>query len=491
MPQIWHISMREEQRAIIMTKQEMLKAMCLELGQADLKAIGQSRGFDPQTIASRALLEHVFLSEQGLTAALASLTEAETLGLHLLNCLGEAVDLDFFKRVYPGLVPGGYYQSFTESHKGLFQKVKAQLVRRGILLCGILPKGYENLSVLERTRLVFPEEFASFLPALFRPRQLDPTAAGQHRGNILRNKLREISQMEAAPSGAAARSETGRWRLAKGELLFGGKPFRVKQLEAWRLAQFEASVAYKAREQAEALQPVPLLRYAFSRLRENEWLAPEELMAFWNMALPATKAPAPLTVCEAGYEWGCFERIEQEGGFLYRLPHPPDAVAETSPEDFLDAGDVGAVRLDLDRAPLEALEQVAEVSRLKVAQGALWAQPDLLKLSHASADTLAGPMFHWLRERHPAFRRTSETIELRRGKLIVHQNLLVARVSDLSLKVMLEKKFGQPGQLVSLSREFVAFPNGLLPEIKAWLKKSGHVVKSIDSYETSAEDSET
>jgi len=64
-------------------------------------------------------------------------------------------------------------------------------------------------------------------------------------------------------------------------------------------------------------------------------------------------------------------------------------------------------------------------------------------------------------------------------------------VSDLSLKVMLEKKFGQPGQLVSLSREFVAFPNGLLPEIKAWLKKSGHVVKSIDSYETSAEDSET
>jgi hypothetical protein len=100
-------------------------------------------------------------------------------------------------------------------------------------------------------------------------------------------------------------------------------------------------------------------------------------------------------------------------------------------------------------------------------------------------------VFRWLRERHPAFRRTSETIELRRGKLIVHQNLLVARVSDLSLKVMLEKKFGEPGQLVSLSREFVAFPNGLLPEIKGWLKKSGHVVKSLNSGEASAEDSET
>ena len=474
-----------------MTKQEMLKSMCLELGQADLKAIGQSRGFDPQTVASRALLEHVFLSEQGLPAVLASLTEAETLGLHLLNCLGEAVDLDFFKRVYPGLVRAGYYGSFTESHKGLSQRIKAQLVRRGILLCGTLPKGYQNLSVLERTRLVFPEEFALFLPVLFRPRQLDQTAVGQHRGNIFRDKLREILQLEAAPAGAAARSDTGRWRLANGGLLFSGKPFRVKQLEAWRLAQFEASVSYKAKEQAEALQPVPLLRYAFSWLRENEWLAPEELLVFWKMALPGPKAPAPRIVCEAGYEWGCFERIEQEGSFLYRLPRLAEVVADKSPEDFLDAGNAQAVRIDLDRAPLEALEKVAEVSRLKVADGALWAEPDLLRLSHASAETLASPVFRCLRERHPAFRCTSETIELRRGKLIVHQHLLVARVSDLSLKVMLEKKFGEPGQLVSLSHEFVAFPNGLLPEIKGWLRKSGHVIRSLNSGEESAEDSET
>ena len=474
-----------------MTKQELLEAMCLELGQADLKAIGQSRGFDPQTVASRKLMEHVFLSEQGLPAALASLTEVETLGLHLLTCLGEAVDLDFFKPVYPGLVPGGYERSFTESRKGLFHKIKTQLVRRGILLCGTLPKGYQNLSVLERTRLIFPEEFALFLPAPFQPRQLDRTAVGQHRGNILRGKLREISQSDATPAGAAAQRETGRWRLTDGELFFDGKPFHVKQLEAWRLAQFEASVSYKARGQNEALQPVPLLRYAFSRLRENEWLAPDDLLAFWKMALPKPTVPAPQTVCEAGYQWGCFERTEQDGSLLYRLPRLADAAAEVSPENFLDAGNPQAVRIDIDRAPAEAVERVAEVSRLKIAQGALWAAPDLLKLSHASALTLAGPVLCWLRERHPAFRSTSETIEQRRGKLIIHENLLVARVSDLSLKVMLEKKFGQPGQLVSLSREFVAFPNGLLPEIKAWLKKSGHVVKSIDSYETSAEDSET
>ena len=475
----------------MMTKQEMLKAMCLELGQADIKSIGQSRGFDPQTVASRELLEHLFLSEQGLQAALALLTEVEALGLHLLNCMGESVGLGFFKTVFPGLLSTDYYLSFTERHKSLFQRVKTQFVRRGILLCGTLPKGYQNVSVLERTQFIFPEEFGLFLPAPFRPRLLDTTTVGQHRGNILRDKLGEILQADASPAGEAARRQTGRWGLADGELLFEGKPFRAKQLDAWRLAQFDAKVSYKAKEHAEALQPVPLLRYAFSRLRENEWLAPDDLLAFWKMALPKPTVPAPQTVCEAGYQWGCFERTEQDGSLLYRLPRLADAAAEVSPENFLDAGNPQAVRIDLDRAPAEAVERVAEVSRLKIAQGALWAAPDLLKLSHASALTLAGPVLCWLRERHPAFRSTSETIEQRRGKLIIHENLLVARVSDLSLKVMLEKKFGQPGQLVSLSREFVAFPNGLLPEIKAWLKKSGHVVKSIDSYETSAEDSET
>jgi hypothetical protein len=66
-----------------MTKEAMLKEMFLELGQVDLKAIGRSRGFDPQTIASPQLMQHVFLSEQGVAAALASLSEAEFLGLHL------------------------------------------------------------------------------------------------------------------------------------------------------------------------------------------------------------------------------------------------------------------------------------------------------------------------------------------------------------------------------------------------------------------------
>ncbi len=237
--------------------------------------------------------------------------------------------------------------------------------------------------------------------------------------------------------------------------------------------------------------PVPLLLYALSRLREDEWLAPLELLPLWRMALPNSKAPEPQTVCDAGCDWGCVEKIELDGSSWYRRPRLVDSEAGTPPEVFLDVTPPQHVGIRIDRIPLAAFERLCEVSRLGLAEGALWAAPDLLRISHAHAKTLADPLLGWLRDRHPAFRATLECIAQRRGKTLVHESLLVARISDLALKVMLEKKFGAPGQLVALSDEFVAFPTGLLPQLEVWMKKSGHVIKRIQSAEPLAANQET
>ena len=135
------------------------------------------------------------------------------------------------------------------------------------------------------------------------------------------------------------------------------------------------------------------------------------------------------------------------------------------------------------RASLEALERVSEVHFSK-SRRAVCAAPSLLKISHAPAATLESPVFRWLRENHPAFRTAVETIEQKRGNLIVHENLLVAKVSDPALKVMLEREFGAPGQLAALSSGFVAFPTRLLSRVQAWMKKSGHVIKTVSSHDT-------
>jgi hypothetical protein len=308
-------------------------------------------------------------------------------------------------------------------------------------------------------------------------------AAPQYRRELLRQKVTQIPT-EAAASSAKAGSEEGRWRLAEGELLFGGQPFRVERLDAWRARRFEVAVGYTNKALPKALLPVPLLLYALSRLRQDEWLAPGEVLSLWKMVLAGAKAPEPQAVCEAGFQWACLEKAEQEGASYYRLPQQADAEAASPPEAFLDVRDAARVRICLEHTPLSALARLGEISRLEAAGGELWARPNLLRISHAPDQALVDPVVCWLREHHPAFRSTMETLKERRGKVMLHENLLVARVSDLGLKVMLEKKFGGPGQLVALDAGFVAFPTGLLPELASWMKKSGHVIKSTHADES-------
>ena len=66
---------------------------------------------------------------------------------------------------------------------------------------------------------------------------------------------------------------------------------------------------------------------------------------------------------------------------------------------------------------------------------------------------------------------------------MVHDNLLIAAIKDLSLRVLLEKKFSDSKQVVSLSDEFISFPLNLLPEVQKAVIKSGHAVKYIDADE--------
>ena len=122
---------------------------------------------------------------------------------------------------------------------------------------------------------------------------------------------------------------------------------------------------------------------------------------------------------------------------------------------------------------------MSEVSQLRVAEGRLRAAPSHLKISHTPAATLESEVFRWLRQNHTGFKTAIEDIEEKRGKLIVHENLLLAKVNDPALQVTIEREFAAPGQLVSLARGFVAFPTGLLPRVQSWMRKSGHVIKSF------------
>jgi len=134
--------------------------------------------------------------------------------------------------------------------------------------------------------------------------------------------------------------------------------------------------------------------------------------------------------------------------------------------------------VDLDTVPFESLEQLVTISNQRASPGlrpVLLVTPNLVKLGRAADEVLTSPLLEWLQRNSPAFQRAIETRGQRRGKTLVHENLCVARVGDLGLKVAIQKALGE--QIVPLGDEYIAFAKGSLGDVRRVVSKSGHVVK--------------
>src|SRR5262249_35585274 len=133
------------------------------------------------------------------------------------------------------------------------------------------------------------------------------------------------------------------------------------------------------------------------------------------------------------------------------------AAADAALDRYLAVRGEG-VAVDLDAVPFEALETLVLMSNQRPVPGRqapLLVTANLVKLGRTADTALALPLAGWLQKNAPAFHQAFETVRERRGKTILHENLSVARVTDLSLKVALEKALGK--RIVPLGEEFLAF----------------------------------
>jgi hypothetical protein len=87
-----------------------------------------------------------------------------------------------------------------------------------------------------------------------------------------------------------------------------------------------------------------------------------------------------------------------------------------------------------------------------------------LRISVEHEKKLTTESVQWLIEHTPPFAKAYVALNERRGKTILHEDVTIARVSDLSLKVAIEKSLGC--NVVSLQNNFIAFPPGFLPDVQ-------------------------
>jgi hypothetical protein len=140
----------------------------------------------------------------------------------------------------------------------------------------------------------------------------------------------------------------------------------------------------------------------------------------------------------------------------------------------------GTVSVNLKVVPFDALEQLVAISDQRAAPSGspvLLLAANRIKLGRMAERVWSLPAAEWLEKNSSEFRQAFGALKQRSGKTILHENLAVARISDLALKVAVEKALGD--RVVPLGEQHLAFPRAAIPEIERVVTKAGHVVKEV------------
>lgn len=445
---------------------QLLHTMCAELSNADLNAIRKARGFSARETTSRTAFASFYVTSVGVEEAMQALTSEETFTLSLLHETGE-VDITFFERLYGA---GNRYDTFTQQFKPTFDEVKKNLVRRGLVVMAQVKMRGDTVQ-LERWRFALPPEFAPYLPPRPAVQNDDP---GMENETIVRRKLLELTG-----GSPTIPKHPVPIHLSNGSIYLKDQPFSLDTFYTWQLQAWQKSLDVFKRNVPASLSPTEA---ALKLLSAENWTAPGALKPALQIYCFGGKIPSIERLLKTGWELGLLSRLEIESVSHYRLAPAYDPTAADVPYPATlkwaeAASKSGSIKIDLRLIPLDDLDLLNRLAHLELQQGVLHASPSPIKLGRATPAQRNAPLSRWLAEQVPAFREALESVNAKWGKTLLHENLLVARVRDLSLRVQLERELGQ--NLVLLNERFIAFPHELLSEVEKVLKKTGFVIKTV------------
>ncbi len=469
--------MRGTRKGKILKETEIAEKMCKEeLAAADVKAICKARGFSIPDTRSPALFESLLLSDLGLQSVFGALERVEIIMLHLLKGLKKPVNIAAFERMTEKR--NNWRRTFNQQYGEVFKQVKKRLIRKGILVFATAPAGFDKKSQLERQLFAFPDQFHGHLPPLF-PSAKVLHGPGEYNDAFIRNKLRQLVHPQSADT-----TDPSPWRIEEGELRMGDASFDVAALHRWRRQRWVASAKISSVREGvpEArMSPLNALDYAFATLAPDEWIEPEALRPVLKMFCPEKDKTNPEQALRRGWETACLVRRRQGEKTWYRpAPLFRDVSKISTFHEFLSEDKSGeGLRVNLDGIPPGGLEAIARISKLRIGGGVLTASPDRVRIGraiHTIRDTGFG---RWLTETSRGFSRAFADVLQRWGRHVVHENILIAKVRDIGLKIGLEKAF-KDSRIISLPGDFIAFPEGLLSRVEAHVAGNGFAVKTID-----------
>ncbi len=462
----------------------LLHNMCADLSNVDLNAIRKARGFpwhrppgqvSPSETASRTSFASFFVSSIGVAEAMQSLSPEEIITLHLLHQTGEA-DIAFFERLYGSAAQSGrhYYGTYTQQYKPTFDAVKKNLVRRGLVIMAEIKLRGDSVQ-MERWRFALPPEFVPYLPPLLPAVTSDEP--GETNDRTVRKKL-----LQLIGGGPAFPNDRVKIEIKDGTIQLDGLPFSAARLQDWQMRAWWLSLNTSNSSVPASLSLTSAAVKLLASLAPREWARPESLDPALKIYSFGGKVLAAEKILHQGWELGLFVRLKVDSASLYRL------ASELTPADSDDPlpatvswiesnPKTDSVKIDLRFIPLQHLELLNVLTHLSVNKDILQAAPSPIKLGRAILGQRNSPLSLWLAEHVLAFGKALAAVNEKWGKTILHENLLIARVRDLNLRVQLERELGE--NLIVLNDHFIAFPSESRPSVERTLKKTGFVAKTI------------
>jgi hypothetical protein len=455
----------------------LLHEMCADLAEVDLNAIRKARGFSSSETASRTSFASYFVSSIGLAEAMQNLSVEEIITLHLLHQTGE-VNIAFFERLYGSAAQPGkhYYGTFTQRYRSTFDAVKKNLVRRGLVIMAEVKLRGDTVQ-MERWRFALPPEFVPYLPPLLPIVTSDQS--GETSDHAVRKKL-----LQLIGGGPAFPNDHVKIEIKDSTIRLKDQPFSAERLQDWQKSAWWMSLNTINSSVPASLSLTAAAVGQLASLAPHEWARPESLdpvlkiFCFGGKILPAEK------ILHQGWELGLFSRLKADSTLHYRLASNSIAAASDNPlADTVpwieSTPKADSVKLDLRLIPIQHLELFNILTHLSVDNDILQAAPSPIKLGRATPQQRNSPLSLWLAKHVPAFEKALTAVNEKWGRTILHENLLIARVRDLNLRVQLERELA--GNLILLNEQFIAFPSDFRSTVERTLKKTGFVARTVKS----------